>query len=210
MKLGLPPWEIASQARNVITTNIWTCYPPSVEGGDPNCIVYEPVQVHVLPNFSYEDWHTYAVEWDRDKIIYYVDGIAIRTVINSNIDNYGASIIDPVRIMLGSGVASGFLLDNSYFEEYKYVDYVKVYQLKCDKNTAIAQIPNFNTYNYAVKKYISLSNTTTIPPNSNITLRAAEYIELTHGFEVPLGSELYLDVSPCGEVVNVGQIHNKD
>ena len=78
-----------------------------------------------------------------------------------------------------------------------YVDYVKVYQLKCDKNTVVTKIPNFNTYNYAVKKSISLSGATIIPKSSNISLRATDFIELKPGFETPLGTEMYLDVSPC-------------
>ena len=84
-----------------------------------------------------------------------------------------------------------------------------IWEVRDNHDSGGTQIPNFNTYNYAVKKYISLSNTTTIPPNSNITLRAAEYIELTNGFEVPLGAELYLDVSPCDKV-NVGQKYNRE
>jgi len=51
--------------------------------------------------------------------------------------------------------------------------------------------------NYAVKKSISLSSTTTIPQNNKICLRATDFIELKNGFEVPLGAELYLDVTPC-------------
>ena len=59
------------------------------------------------------------------------------------------------------------------------------------------EIPNFGTYHYAVKKSISLTNATTIPAGSNITLRANDFIELKPGFEVGIGRSLYLDVSPC-------------
>jgi hypothetical protein len=76
------------------------------------------------------------------------------------------------------------------------VDWVRVHQLKCDKYTVINEIPNFNTYNHAVKKSITLSGATTIPANSNISLRATDFIELKAGFEVPTGRELYLDGCP--------------
>jgi hypothetical protein len=80
-----------------------------------------------------------------------------------------------------------------------YVNYVKVYDLKCDKNTVVNEIYNFNTYNYAVKKSITMSGATTIPTNSNISLRANDFIKLEAGFYAPAGTTLYLDVSPCEE-----------
>ena len=56
---------------------------------------------------------------------------------------------------------------------------------------------NFNTYNYAVKKSISLSGVSSLSLGQNVFLRATDFIELKAGFEVPLGAELYLDVTPC-------------
>jgi len=147
---------------------------------------------HVFSNFSYADWHTYAIEWNPSRIIWYLDGKAITSLSNHK-------IVDPVRIILNLAVLkeNAYLPQTSpYFEEKMYVDYVKVYQLKCDKNTVVNEISNFNTYNYAVKKSISLSNATTIPANSNISLRATDFIELKAGFEVQTGRELYLDVNP--------------
>jgi len=150
---------------------------------------------HEFSNFSYADWHTYAIEWDKDRIIWYLDGKAIYSQNNHK-------VVDPVRIKFNFAV----LKENEKkyqpptsppFQEYMYVDYVKVYQLKCDKNSVVNEISNFNTYNYAVKKSISLSNATTIPANSNITLRATDFIELKAGFTVDTGRELYLDVTPC-------------
>ena len=143
-----------------------------------------------FPNFSYADWHTYAIEWDRNRIIWYLDGKPV-----SSLSGHG--IVYPVRIILN------LALENepaSAFETHMYVDYVKVYQLKCSIGsliTVINEIPNFNTYTYEVKKSISLSGATTIPAGSNISLRANDFIELKPGFEVPVGRELFLDVSPC-------------
>ena len=115
----------------------------------------------------------------------------IRTLTNHN-------IIDPIRIILSNGIDSLHLPPTSpSFTEYMYVDYIKVHQLKCDKYTVVNEISNFNTYNYAVKKSITLSGATTIPAGSNISLRATNFIELKNGFEVPLGAELYLDINPC-------------
>jgi len=151
---------------------------------------------HEFSNFSYTDWHTYAVEWNANRIIWYVDGKAIRTFSNHE-------IVDPIRIILNLAIqkeTKHHPPTSPPFQEEMRVDYVRIHKLICDKTT-ISEISNFNTYNYAVKKSISLSNATTIPANSNIFLRATDFIELKPGFEVQTGRELYLDVTPC-EVAN--------
>ena len=188
---------------NTITTCVHTCYHneelypyPEI---DPDCIKPSLGRVHTFPNFDYTDWHTYAVEWDANRITWYVDSIVFRTLENKDFDNNGNSIMGPVRIILNLAIQK----DSKYhpptsppFSERMYVDYVKVYQLKCS-NTIINEIPNFNEYCYTVKKSISLSSATTIPAGENITLRATDYIELANGFEVPPNTELYLDINPC-------------
>jgi len=160
--------------------------------------------VQTFSNFSYTDWHTYAIEWNKDRIIWYLDGGAI-----NSLSNHG--IVDPVRIILNLAVQNheGHLPSTtSPFEYFMYVDYVKVYGLKCDKNTVINEISNFNNYDYAVKKSITMSGATTIPTNSKITLRANDFIELKPGFYAPLGANLYLDVSPCETLLPKCTIQN--
>ena len=170
---------------NKVNTCIHTCY-------GSGCNESHGISHH-LTNFNYTDWNTYAIEWNADRLIWYVNGNPIRALTSHK-------IVDPVRIILNLAVQSEkYLLPPTSppFQEYMYVDYVKVYQLKCDKNTVVTNIPNFDTYYYAVKKSISLDGTTTIPAGRNITLRADKFIELLSGFEVQKGRELYLDVSPC-------------
>jgi len=174
---------------NTLNTCVHRCYPSS----DPTCINGDMSRSHTLSNFDYTNWHTYAIEWNANRIIWYVDGKAIRALVNHN-------IVDPVRIILNLAIQEEkkYLPPTSpAFQEYMYVDYVKVHQLKCDKNTVVNEISNFNTFNYAVKKSITMSNATTIPSGSNISLRATNFIELKPGFEVTTGRELYLDVTPC-------------
>jgi len=162
-----------------LQTNIHKIYPD----GNPY------YQNHIFSG-NYTDWHTYAIEWNTNRIIWYLDGKAIRTF-----SNHG--IVDRIRIILSAGMDKK---TSPTLHEHMYVDYVKVYQLKCDKNTVVNEISNFNTYNYAVKKSITMSGATTIPANSNISLRATDFIELKAGFEVQTGRELYLDVTPCDNV----------
>ena len=141
-------------------------------------------------------WHKYAVEWLPERLAFYLDdevffviGGGQPTPYLQNTNVYiDLQVGDPTRCP--PSITNGIL---GYFD----INYFRYYKLKYDCKTNVTQIPNFNTYNYAVKKSISLSSTTTIPPNSNITLRATDFIELQAGFEVPAGAELYLDITPC-------------
>jgi len=158
--------------------------------------------VYSHPNLDYRNWHTYAIEWNANKITWYLDGKQIRTRENSNLDNFGHSIIDPVKIRFGANVVPKALqppYSTASFEEYMYVDYVKVYQLKCG-NEVIDETQgngyNFNNYTYNVKESCIFKNTS-IPNGANMSIRATDFIELKENFEVPLGAELYLDVTPC-------------
>jgi len=104
---------------------------------------------------------------------------------------------------ISNGVKPDKLNTTGNFAEYMYVDYVKVYQLKCDKNTPLT-INNFTdlaNYDNRVKKSITV-NPITIPQNANITLRANDFIELKPGFFIDTGRQMYLDISPC-EIVNI-------
>jgi len=169
---------------NVLPTNVHTDY-NIYEGFDYDIIIPDP-------NFTYTDWHNYAIEWDANRIIWYVDGIA-RRVLN----NHG--VIDPVRIIFSMGTDQYPFSPKPplypLFQDSVLIDYFKVYHLQCD-NTPVIN-PNFASYDYKVKKSIIMGGATTVPQNSNIVLRATDFIELQPGFEVPLNTEIYLDVTPC-------------
>lgn len=81
---------------------------------------------------------------------------------------------------------------------YPYdIDYVRVYHLQCDDTTVVNDIPDFSTYFYGVKQSITLSHATTLPSNTSVYLRAKNFIKLQNGFEVPLGTTLYLITCSC-------------
>lgn len=177
----------AHEPTNHLETNLHHTYDYSIEPASKH------LQKHDLNNFTYTDWHTYAIEWDPNKIIWYVDYSPIRI-------SYNHGITDPIRLILNVAIENNakYWPDTfPYFEKRMYIDYVKTYTLKCDNQTVIMEIPDFNAYDYSVKKSITLGNGTIIPTASDITLRANDFIELLPGFEVPTESELYLDVSPC-------------
>ncbi len=86
---------------------------------------------------------------------------------------------------------------NITYPHYMYVEEFKAFKLLYDCNTTVNEIPNFMTYDHKVKKSITLSSQTTIPPGSSESFRATDFVELKNGFEVPLGAALYIDITPC-------------
>ena len=142
-------------------------------------------------------YHWYGLEWDSDKITWYIDNNIVRQVAN-NMDGIG--IQNPLRLTMNVALndnADCSLTANTVFPAYMYVDDANAYRLKCDKNTVVNEIYNYNTFNYAVKKSISLSGVSSLSFGQNVSLRATDFIELKAGFEVPLGAELYLGINSC-------------
>jgi beta-glucanase (GH16 family) len=164
-------------------------------GGDQ--AIYNAVE------YTYGDgYHWYGLEWDRDYVTWYLDRKAVKRLLNSV--NGNAGVQHPMYIHLGIALSETQNLPwtcaiptNTQFPKDMLIDQVNAYRLKCDKNTVVNEIINYNTFSYAVKKSISLSSLSSLSSGKNVTLRATDFIELKSGFEVPLGAELYLDINPC-------------
>jgi beta-glucanase (GH16 family) len=143
--------------------------------------------------------HKYAVEWSPERMIFYFDDEpvkvfydpvftpknAMETILNIAIDSY-----NPPN---GSTV----------FPAYYDIDYLKIYQLNTACST-VESICTFNptTYNYALKKSISIAGgscTSNINTSSNVALRATDYVLLGDGTTITAnGSGYFLaDVIPC-------------
>jgi hypothetical protein len=82
--------------------------------------------------------------------------------------------------------------ENTIFPNYIYVEQANAYRLKLDCENDIIEIYDFDKFDYVVKKSITLSGASIIPPKKRIALRATDYIELTSGFEVPEIHQLQL------------------
>ena len=164
-------------------------------GNPPTCTNALGALPHTVDYTS--GYHWYGIEWYRDKIIWYIDSKRVRQTTNNMC---GIGIQNPMKVILDVGLYGTQIPNGMIFPNYMYVDQINIWRLEYDCNTVVNEISNFNTFYYAVKKSITLSGATTIPSNSNISLRAAEYIELTNGFEAPLGAELYLDVNSCENI----------
>ena len=159
-------------------------------------------------NINFTNFHKFSGEWTSKFINFYYDDQLIRA---SNTE-YASKLI-PMNIILGIATPAGNFqknfVNNSLFPYGFEIDYVRIYHLKCDGNTVVNEISNFNTYYYAVKRSITMSNATTIPTGKDIFLRATDFIELKPGFEVPLGTMLFLATTPCDDGV-VLDIHGEN
>ncbi len=81
------------------------------------------------------------------------------------------------------------------FRNFKY------YTLKTDCTNGITQSNfNFTGHDYKVQKFYSLSNSS-VPSNSNIVLRATDYIQINGEFTVPFGST-FTAVTHCNSCPN--------
>lgn len=149
----------------------------------------DTMKIHSINNNH--TYHWYGLEWTRTRLIWFVDNQIVR--IDSN-NHSQVGIHHPLEIILNLAMAPWVSGGSSsdYPGDYR-ITQANVFELQCDTNTNVTIIPDFSTYNYAVKKTISLCHTTTIPSNAKISLRAQEYIELKNGFEIPLGAQVYFE-----------------
>ena len=147
-------------------------------------------------------FHTYSMMWDSSYLRFYFDGNEVCHFYRD--ENFVPGNLLPMNIIIAnSACASNFndTISSSTILPYPYdVDYVKVYNLACDDETIVTDIPDFSQYYYAVKKRISLGSATVFPPNTTTYLHATDYIELRPGFEVSGTSQIKLIIdSPCLE-----------
>lgn len=166
-------------------------YPTLTTNNLHNCVDPSPYAEQPCPNYSLA-YHNYSVEWTPSRIVWYLDNNNIRNEKNVY------SLTQPQSVIANLAIFPWNLPNSSTpFPSYMYIDHIKVYQLKMDCNTNVNNISNFNTFNYAVKKSISLGSSTLIPSNSVITLRTTDYLEMNAGFEIPLGTEFVLYPTSC-------------
>jgi beta-glucanase (GH16 family) len=87
--------------------------------------------VNTIAGSLADDFHLYAVEWDANSAKFYVDGTRHYVVERSDLQRYGASILDkPYFIILNLAVGGNFDGDprsDAIFPATMLVDYVRVY-----------------------------------------------------------------------------------
>lgn len=163
-------------------------------------------QNYIYPINNYNDWHIYGIEWSPNKIILYVDGIAVNNVQNPQISDtkyiiFNLSLLRR-NVILGDPKYCDIIYPYTGIPAEMLVDYLRVYNINSNCSSYIwACNYNFNNHINEVKSVISIGGTgctNNISTNQSITLRARDYVIINGDFSVPLGAELYIDCNnPC-------------
>jgi hypothetical protein len=102
-----------------------------------------------------------------------------------------------------------FTVDNVHFETPDMIKYFvslqndDIFDFNINFNTFhtfgcewTSDYINFATFDYRVKKSITISNST-VQSNQKVTLRATDFITLENDYTVPLGAEFCAMPTPC-------------
>lgn len=100
--------------------------------------------------------------------------------------------------------ANECLSDISNYPYWMDVDFIRIFTLKSDCTQVISSITDFNTFNYSVKKSISIANQT-IPIgitslngiDRKISLYATDFIELGNNIVISSGGQFELGILSC-------------
>lgn len=105
-----------------------TVHGPGYSGGNSISASYELTD----PDFT-EDFHTFGIIWDEEKIDFYVDGYVYHTVSKMYVLNRGYSWVfdKPFFIIVNLAVGGnwpGYPDENTQFPAKMYIDYIRVWQ----------------------------------------------------------------------------------
>jgi beta-glucanase (GH16 family) len=78
-----------------------------------------------------DDFHTYAVEWDKDQISWFFDDVEYHTLTRDDVGSDRWVFDQPFFLILNlalGGTLGGFISPDTVFPANVYVDYVRVYQ----------------------------------------------------------------------------------
>lgn len=161
------------------------------------------------PDYGY---HKFGCEWNPNYISFYIDDKLVYTTQMKYIDENGVEHqftdkLIPMNFWIGTATPAGNFvkpIDANTVLPYDYlVDYVRVYRLdmtECGIDYYSNTDPNYSNYNHKIKKEIFLSDP--IPANNDFSFRAVDGITLNDGFEVPMGSTVYINTSECIQYEN--------
>ena len=80
----------------------------------------------------YDDMHTYAVDWNADRVVWYLDDVEYGRITRAEAEERGTWVFDrPFHLILNlaiGGVLGGDVPDDLSYPQELVVDYVRVYQ----------------------------------------------------------------------------------
>jgi beta-glucanase (GH16 family) len=138
-------------------------------------------------------YHTFAVEWLPDILIFYFDGKPIvEALYHPNVPHHNRMEVILSHQMQGNG--HGFSPGPSTPANASFfVDYVRAFRLKLDKFQDIVTLNNqteLSSFDFALRKYITVANNSNINITSgeSVSLRATDGITIHGNFTVQYGA----------------------
>lgn len=160
-------------------------------------------------------WHVFSCEWLPERVTFYRDG---------NFVSQEDDSIPSHPLALKTTYAIDRYVFNNYTQgtdliwkgtDTMYVDYIKVLQLRCDCDTeeVITCQTELDTFNYGVKKSISITSSigdVIVADTSHVTFRATDSFLISGPFQANVGGELTVIMQECPDnTVNFSPLYNK-
>ncbi|NVO03566.1 MAG: family 16 glycosylhydrolase [Bacteroidetes bacterium] len=154
---------------------------------------------------SANSWHTVGCLWTNARIVFYLDGVEVNHLTKSDI-HPDSLLAMPIIIGIG-GPAGNFcqLFNPTYSLDYNWqIDYVKVWQINKDCNTAKTYCNNYNPIVSKLYQSVTLDGSTCSDAitNTNYTsLYGTNYVLLNEGFSIDNNSAVLMDILDCNSTI---------
>jgi beta-glucanase (GH16 family) len=176
------------------------------------------------PNSAYlsEGFHTYALEWDYYKVVWYIDGSEVRRdyrFVNLNGQNLDCNSFtnpmlyaqywpsaDNMNVRFNLGIQNGSNAPDAVttFPKEFQIEYFRYYkQASCLTNNIITTNPQLNLsselYNTRMGQNVTISGTATVNSNQQLEVIGSNSVVLDPGFEAANGSDFiaHIDQGFC-------------
>jgi hypothetical protein len=163
-----------------------------------------------IPNSEQDlnHYHVFSCEWMPDYVRWYRDGQLVSEYTDeTHISKYKKTLIINYALNQYSYNIDNVGPNGWSGTDIMTIDYVKAYQLRLDCNTDefIATSTQFANFDYKVKKTITIgssNNAVVVPSNTNVSMRAVDYILINGEFELPASSQMTLQTHRCMECLD--------
>lgn len=92
-----------------------------------------------------QNWMVYGLEWNKDSIIWYLNGTTIRVIDIANDTSYNKIGPDiPLNIRFGTSFAGDVDMDDNVLPQSLFIDYIRVYKKTNKKAIEFTNIPNYS------------------------------------------------------------------
>lgn len=185
------PLSNSLMVQNHFTSNLHPLF-PTLDSGK----FYKEIPIN-----DYRQYHTYGLDWQPNKISWYIDNVLVRIAYPTLPFDvsmrlvFDVKVTEPlVQLFYGGG--------NPYTPDYPakmYIDYFKFYQLKGNCSSTINNCNyNFSTHINNTKQSYEVGGSgcnNIVPSNQYYVFKGNNFVELKEGFEVPLGSSFLGDAN---------------